>query len=95
MCIRDRTTGDPEVGLTAWLYFLRRSTFDFKERGVGLFEAARESHGALDSSEVYAFVPALCEGGSGTVDQIQRLPIDTHLSMLRSLTDPTVESTDS
>lgn len=60
-----------------------RKDFDIQGEGdVYLFEAALEKLGALDSNEVYGFLPILAAGGSARLENIHKLQMDVHLDIL-------------
>jgi len=72
------------VGLSA-------SGCDLKdESGVPLFERAVAKLGALEPDEVYGFEPAIAVGGRMRLENLAKLKLDTHLTILRQLASPTL-----
>jgi hypothetical protein len=54
---------------------------------VDIFEEARALVGPPNHDELYAFEPAVCLGGPGTADTIQRRNLFAHLHFLRECQD--------
>jgi hypothetical protein len=50
---------------------------------IDVFEEVRARVGAPRYDEVYAFEPAVCLGGPGTADTVQRRNLFAHLQLLR------------
>jgi len=66
------------------------------EKGKPLYNRAVKKYGALESGECFGFVPALALGGSGNLDEIQRVKALEHfilVSQLQPLTLMTWEGT--
>ena len=67
------------------------SDFDLKdEQGAPLFDRAFAKFGALESDEVYGFEPALVLGGKIRLENLKKLKLDAHLTILRQLSAPTL-----
>jgi hypothetical protein len=63
--------------------------FDLKdERGYPLFERALEKLGPLEPDEVYGFEPAIVLGGKMRLENLAKLKLDVHLTILRQLASP-------
>lgn len=63
--------------------------FDLKdEHGVPLFERAFARLGPLAPDEVYGFEPAIVLGGKLRLENLAKLKLDVHLTMLRQLAAP-------
>lgn len=57
---------------------------------VDLFESALKKLGALASDEMYALEPALAAGGRIALENLVRVKLDPHLTILRQLAAPTM-----
>jgi hypothetical protein len=67
------------------------SDLDLKdEQGIPLFEQALAKLGPLDFDEVYGFEPALVLGGKMRLENLAKLKLDSHLTILRQLASPTM-----
>lgn len=55
-----------------------------------LFERALKKLGPLASDEIYALEPAIVLGGKATLDNLARVKLDPHLTILRQLAAPTM-----
>jgi hypothetical protein len=67
------------------------SDFDLKdEQGNPLFNRAIAKLGPLESDEVYGFEPALVLGGKMRLENLAKLKLDVHLTILRQLAAPTL-----
>ncbi len=72
------------VGLSA-------SECDLKdESGIPLFERAVAQVGPLEFDEVYGFEPAIVLGGKMRLENLAKLKLDVHLTILRKLASPTL-----
>lgn len=70
---------------------LSRNECDLKdESGVVLFDQAVAKSGPLAAGEVYGFEPAIVLGGKMTIENIVKLDLDVHLTILRQLAPPRV-----
>jgi hypothetical protein len=70
---------------------LSLSECDLKdESGVPLFEQAVAKLGMLDPDEVYGFEPAIVVGGKMRLENLAKLKLDVHLTILRQLASPTL-----
>ncbi len=59
-----------------------------------LFERALAKLGPLDPDEVYGFEPALVLGGEMRLENLAKLKLDAHLTILRQLASPTLPFSD-
>lgn len=65
--------------------------FDFTDGdGVPLFERALNTLGALAPDEMYGFEPALVAGGANRLQNLRKLKIDPHLTILRQFGAPSM-----
>ena len=60
------------------------------ELGQPLFKRALAKLGPLEEDEVYGFEPALVLGGNMLLDNLRKLKLDVHLTILRQLASPTL-----
>lgn len=60
------------------------------ESGVPLFEQALAKLGPLAADEVYGFEPAIVLGGKMRLENLAKLKLDVHLTILRQLASPTL-----
>ncbi len=60
------------------------------EFGVPLFTRALAKLGPLGADEVYGFEPAIVLGGKMQLDNLAKLNLDVHLTILRQLAAPTM-----
>jgi hypothetical protein len=60
------------------------------ESGTPLFERAVAKLGPLESDEMYGFEPALVLGGKMQLENVVKLKLDVHLTILRQLASPTL-----
>jgi hypothetical protein len=68
---------------------LSTSSCDLRdEAGTALFERAVAKLGPLEPDEVYGFEPAIVLGGKMLLDNLRRLKLDVHLTVLRQLAAP-------
>jgi hypothetical protein len=60
------------------------------ESGVPLFERAAAKLGALEPDEVYGFEPAIAARGGMRLENLAKIKLDVHLTILRQLASPTL-----
>lgn len=60
------------------------------ESGVPLFERAVAKLGPLEPDEIYGFEPAIVLGGKMQLENLVKINLDVHLTILRQLATPTV-----
>lgn len=60
------------------------------ESGAPLFERALEKLGPLGPDELYGFEPAIVLGGRMLLNNLAKLKLDVHLTILRQLASPTL-----
>ena len=60
------------------------------ESGQPLFERALAALGPLEPDEVYGFEPAIVLGGKMRLENLAKLKLDVHLTILRQLAAPTM-----
>lgn len=59
------------------------------ESGIQLFERAVKKYGPLEPDEVFGFEPAIVLGGRMRLENLVKLKLDVHLTILRQLAIPT------
>ena len=64
------------------------------ELGKPLFQRAVRKLGRLEPDEVYGFEPAVVLGGKMCLENIAKLKLDAHLTILRQLASPTLPFSD-
>jgi len=64
------------------------------ESGIPLFERALAMLGPLEPDEVYGFEPAVILGGKMRLENLAKLKLDVHLTILRQLAAPTMPFSD-
>lgn len=64
------------------------------ESGLPLFERALSTLGPLDLDEVYGFEPAIVLGGKIRLENLAKLKLDVHLTILRQLAAPAIPFSD-
>ncbi|WP_082547803.1 GAD-like domain-containing protein [Massilia sp. Root335] len=60
------------------------------ESGRQLFQRALKKLGPLEPDEVYGFEPAIAVGGKMRLENLGKLKLDVHLTILRQLASPTL-----
>jgi hypothetical protein len=60
------------------------------ENGILLFDRALKKLGPLTLDEMYGFEPALVAGGQMRLENLRRVKLDQHLTILRQLAAPTM-----
>ena len=60
------------------------------ETGQRLFQRALTNLGSLAPDEMYGFEPALVAGGKMRLENLRRVKLDQHLTILRQLAAPTI-----
>ena len=60
------------------------------ESGFPLFERAVAKLGPLEPDEIYGFEPAIVLGGKMQLENLVKINLDVHLTILRQLATPTV-----
>jgi hypothetical protein len=86
-----RKLGDPDFYVRSFFSnkSIERCDLD-DELGQPLFKRALAKLGPLESDEVYGFEPALVLGGGMRLENLAKLKLDVHLTILRQLASPTL-----
>ena len=78
-----------DVDIRSFLAVGDKEKYDFKDRWrVPLFDRALKSLGSLASDEMYGFEPALVLGGERKLENLRKVKLDQHLTILRQFGDP-------
>ena len=64
------------------------------ELGKPLFKRAASKLGLLEPDEIYGFAPAIVLGGKMRLENLVKLKLDVHLTILRQLAAPTLPFSD-
>ncbi|MET0401372.1 MAG: GAD-like domain-containing protein [Cystobacter sp.] len=82
---------DPDMAAQVFFSSKNKRSFDFKDStGKGLFERALKKLGPLRPDEIYGFEPALVAGGMNRLENLSKLNLFAHLTLLRQLAGPTI-----
>jgi hypothetical protein len=85
-----KTPADLDWSIRAF-FGLSRDDCDLKdESGNPLFERALSTLGPLAPDEMYGFEPALVLGGKMRLENLRKVKLDQHLTILRQLAAPTM-----
>lgn len=88
--LKPKSKEDQDWSVRAFLG-LSVSGCDLKdESGVPLFERAVAKLGPLEPDEIYGFEPAIVIGGKMQLENLAKLNLDVHLTILRQLAAPTM-----
>jgi hypothetical protein len=86
-----KTSADLDLSIRSFFAFSKRSRFDMQdENGHLLFERALAKLGPLGPDEIYGFEPALVLGGKAQLENLVKVKMDVHLTILRQLAPPTL-----
>lgn len=86
-----RKIDDPDFDMR--IFFSNKSPEDCDlkdEMGEPLFSRALAEFGPLEFDEVYGFEPAIVLGGKMRLENLAKLKLDVHLTILRQLAAPTI-----
>ncbi len=82
---------DPTLAMQIFFSSKSKKGCDLKDAtGKSLFDQALKKLGPLAPNEVYGFEPALVAGGANRVENLSKLDLFAHLTILRELADPTI-----
>ena len=89
--LKPKTKADLDLSIRSFFAFSKPARFDMQdENGQPLFERALARLGPLESDEVYGFEPAIVLGGKMRLENLAKLKLDAHLTILRQLASPTM-----
>jgi hypothetical protein len=89
--LKPKTKNDLDLSIRAFFAFSEPADFDLRDaHGQPLFERAVAKLGPLEPDEVYGFEPAVVLGGKMLLENLAKLKLDVHLTILRQLATPTV-----
>ena len=88
---RERRLDDPDFYVRTFFSNKSIDRCDLDdESGQPLFKRALAKVGPLEEDEVYGFEPALVLGGKMRLENLAKLKLDVHLTILRQLASPTL-----
>lgn len=88
--LKPKSKEDQEWSVRAFLG-ISASACDLKdESGDPLFKRALAMLGPLEPDEIYGFEPAIVLGGKMQLENLAKLDLDVHLTILRQLATPTM-----
>jgi hypothetical protein len=83
------------ASIASFLVTQKPETLDIEdEDGEPLFQRALEKLGTLQSDEMYGFEPAIVAGGEVVLDNLRKVKLDQHLTILRQLAVPSMPFSD-
>jgi hypothetical protein len=89
--LHPRTADDLDFKIRGFFAGSTRRYSDLSDdTGSPLFERALKKLGALAPDEMYALEPALAAGGRIALENLARVKLDPHLTILRQLAAPTM-----
>lgn len=89
--LKQKTAEDRDGSVRAFFSMSRPSSYDKKDSSRNpMFERALAKLGPLAEDEMYGFEPALIAGGSNTVEHLNKVKIDQHLTILRQFAKPSI-----
>lgn len=92
--LKPKKKEDLDLSICAFFSSSNKSRFNLKdEGGKPLFDRAVERLGKLAPDEMYGFEPALVLGGPMRLENLFKVKIDVHLTILRQLAAPTLPFT--
>lgn len=78
--------GDSEIPLVSFFVSKTKEYLDFEDyKDKGLFKRGTKKLGILKSDEMFAFEPALCLGGLPRLENLAKLKMVEHLTLLAQL----------
>ena len=87
--LKPKTKDDLDLSIRSFFAFSKPARFDIQdESGQPLFEHALARLGPLEPDEVYGFEPAIVLGGKIRLENLAKLELDAHLTILRQLASP-------
>jgi hypothetical protein len=89
--IMSKSTQDRDRSIRSMFGASLLSDFDRKDETLQpLFDRAVNKLGVLAPDEIYGFEPALVAGGKMRLENLRRVKLDQHLTILRQLAAPTM-----
>ena len=82
---------DPDGTLLSFFVMTEPEDFDIDDQnGEPLFERARAKFGDLEQDEMYGFKHAIATGGQILLENLEKVKLDQHLTILRQLAKPNI-----
>lgn len=89
--LKPKTKEDLDLSISSFFSSSDLSRFNLKdESGKPLFDRVLAKLGPLEQDEIYGFEPALVLGGKMRLENLAKLKLDVHLTILRQLAAPTI-----
>lgn len=89
--LRPKTPAGRDSSIRSFFCGSLRGDYDLlDETGRPLFDRALAKFGPLGADEMYGFEPALVAGGKMRLENLRKVKLDQHLSILRQLAAPTI-----
>lgn len=88
--LRTKTARDLDISIRTLLTLERDDCELADESGHPLFDRALMALGPLAPDEMYGFEPALVAGGKRRLENLRKVKLDQHLTILRQLAVPTM-----
>jgi len=84
-------SNDPDSTLRSFFAVSEPEDFDIDDQnGEPLFERARAKFGDLEQDEMYGFKHAIATGGQILLENLEKVKLDQHLTILRQLAKPNI-----
>lgn len=92
--LKTKNKDDLNLSIRSFFSVSEKKDFDLSdESGQPLFERAMVALGPLESDEMYGFELAIVLGGKMLLDNLAKVKLDVHLTILRQLATPTLPLT--
>jgi hypothetical protein len=89
--LKPKTPADRDSSIRSFFCFSRRDRFDLQDDvGTPLFDRTLTKLGPLAADEMYGFEPALVAGGKMRLENLHKVKLDQHLTILRQMAAPTM-----
>ena len=89
--LKPKTSAELDLSIRSFFAFSKPTRFDMKdENGQPLFERALAKLGPLEYDEIFGFEPAIVLGGKMRLENLTKVKLDAHLTILRQLASPTL-----
>lgn len=89
--LKPKSKDDLDLSIRSFFAFSEPPDYDLQdESDKPLFKRALAKLGPLEEDEVYGFEPALVLGGKMRLENLAKLKLDVHLTILRQLASPTL-----
>ncbi|ALU89974.1 hypothetical protein Hrubri_2798 [Herbaspirillum rubrisubalbicans M1] len=87
--LKEETKEDQDFSIRFFFSYSEPFHFDMKdEHGQPLFKRARSKLGPLEPREIYGFEPAIVLGGKILLENLAKVNVNVHLTILRQFAEP-------